>query len=235
MIFSFDVDGTLTPSRQQMDKQFHDWFWNFCDENDVCLVSGSNHEKTIEQVGADIFNKCVVYACSGNHIFRYGKEYFYRQWTCPEDARTFLNIQLNMSQFHLRTGNHFEERHGMINFSIVGRNASKEEREAYVTYDKLTKERHFIAKKFNEMFPNLEAKIGGETGLDISVRGWDKSQIMQYFSEDEHIVFFGDAMDPTGNDFPLADAITKRGDGTIFPVTGWEQTFQILSSMYNNP
>ena len=53
--FIFDVDGTLTPSRQEIDMDFA-VFPEFCAENDVYLVTGSDREKTIEQVGEEIYS-----------------------------------------------------------------------------------------------------------------------------------------------------------------------------------
>ena len=47
--FIFDVDGTLTPSRQEIDMDFAVFFTDFCAERDVYLVTGSDREKTIEQ------------------------------------------------------------------------------------------------------------------------------------------------------------------------------------------
>ena len=52
--FIFDVDGTLTPSREEIDGDFAVFFGNFCAENDVYLVTGSDKEKTIEQVNFGI-------------------------------------------------------------------------------------------------------------------------------------------------------------------------------------
>ena len=40
--FIFDVDGTLTPSRREMDKEFVQFFFEFCTKNDVYLVTGSD-------------------------------------------------------------------------------------------------------------------------------------------------------------------------------------------------
>ena len=53
--FIFDVDGTLTPSRQEIDGDFAVFFGNFCAEHDVYLVTGSDKEKTIEQIGEEIY------------------------------------------------------------------------------------------------------------------------------------------------------------------------------------
>ena len=54
--FIFDVDGTLTPSRQEIDMDFAVFSTEFCAENDVYLVTGSDREKTIEQVGEEIYS-----------------------------------------------------------------------------------------------------------------------------------------------------------------------------------
>ena len=54
--FAFDVDGTLTPSRQRIAPSFEEWFLSFCQTNNVYLVSGSDYEKTLEQLGEEICN-----------------------------------------------------------------------------------------------------------------------------------------------------------------------------------
>ena len=62
--FVFDVDGTLTPSRRPIDKEFGNWFLNFSNTHNVYLVTGSDRDKTIEQVGEDIYNTAKrVYNC----------------------------------------------------------------------------------------------------------------------------------------------------------------------------
>ena len=64
--FIFDVDGTLTDSRQQIDLSFEAYMIKFCCKYDVYLVTGSDRAKTIEQVGLDIYNRSQrVYNCSG--------------------------------------------------------------------------------------------------------------------------------------------------------------------------
>lgn len=56
--FIFDVDGTLTPSRGLIDGDFAVFFSTFCAENDVYLVTGSDRDKTIEQIGEEIYSLC---------------------------------------------------------------------------------------------------------------------------------------------------------------------------------
>lgn len=228
--FVFDVDGTLTPSRQKIDPKFGDWFLQFCKEEPVFLVTGSDYPKTVEQLGQEICERVKrVFNCSGNDVWMEGKNIYSNDWKLPPEARKWLETTLINSPFSLRTGNHIEERPGCINFSVVGRNANQQERNAYVHYDKVNKEREDIARQFNYVFGSesmgLRAVIGGETGLDISPIGYDKSQIIKQFRPYDDIVFFGDKMEEGGNDYPLAQVNTK---GTNHHVEGWEHTWEIL-------
>ena len=68
--------------------------------------------------------------------------------------------------FHIKTGVHFDHRIGCCNFSVIGRNCKLYEREEYVKYDNINKERERIAREFEEKFPDIEAVIGGEI-LDL--------------------------------------------------------------------
>ena len=186
--YIFDVDGTLTPSRGKIDATFHKEFLKFCHSHRVFLVTGSDRNKTIEQVGEDIYDACTrVYNCSGNSRWIRSKELYYNDWKLPIDAKQWLNFKLEHSPFPLRTGLHFENRTGMCNFSVVGRNANAEQRKEYYEYDCRTKEREKIAKQFNEKYPDIEADVGGETGIDIFQKGCNKAQILKEFSNPDRI------------------------------------------------
>ena len=230
MKFIFDVDGTLTPSRQKMDEEFSKFFFDFCTENKVYLVTGSDKDKTVEQVGNVIYGLARrAYNCSGADVYESSKNVRRSDWKLPHSARTFLLDKLEESEFPLRTGLHIEERPGMINFSVVGRNATMGERKLYAKYDTKHNERNIIADLFNKKFPYMKATVGGETGLDIAPHGSDKSQILSDFNKDDSILFFGDRCDPAGNDFPIAEALKQNFKRSkIYHVNDWKETFRIL-------
>ena len=58
----------------------------------------------------------------------------------------------------------------------------------------------------------------------------DKRQIVEYFDSNEKLFFFGDRMDPDGNDFSLAYAIKERG-GVAKQVKNWRETKEILENL----
>ena len=233
--FIFDVDGTLTPSRGIMDYNFKAFFNTFCLMNDVYLVTGSDKPKTVEQISEGTYNLCKrVYQCSGSDVWDAETNILKSGWTLPDLARTFLISCEYESLFSLRTGNHIEQRSGMVNFSVVGRNANAEQRATYVEYDTVKNERINIASAFNTMFPELQATVGGETGIDIAPRGSDKSQILRDFKEDDTIHFYGDAMFEGGNDLPLAYALKDFQLGFSHQVDDWQHTWEKLREHTTN-
>ena len=222
--FIFDVDGTLTPSRKEIEHEFWAPFLIFCRHHDVYLVTGSDRQKTLEQLGLDICYTCKrVYNCSGCDVYERDKNVYTDTWKPSDEVRQFLQDELDYSQFRIRTDPHIEERPGCINFSILGRGANWEERETYIQWDKDEHERESIARRFNERFLDLYATVGGQTGLDIAPLGRDKSQILRDFNEDDELHFFGDRMEEGGNDYSLAKALQEMG-GYPHHVSDWKDT-----------
>jgi hypothetical protein len=70
--------------------------------------------------------------------------------------------------------------------------------------------------------------VGGETGIDIIAKGKDKRQVLQEIQKDR-VFFFGDRMDPDGNDFSLAYAVKEAG-GVAKQVKSWRDTKEILEN-----
>jgi phosphomannomutase len=149
-------------------------------------------------------------------------------WVLPLVEKSFLDGKLAESTFPLRTGLHIENRTGMVNYSIVGRNATMGERKLYASYDNEHNERNKIASEFNNLFPNLQATVGGETGIDIAPRGNDKSQILRDFDPNDELHFFGDAMHKEGNDYPLKRKIIDNNLGMCYTVIDWKHTWELL-------
>ena len=232
--FIFDVDGTLTPSRCQIDPEFLLFMMFFATRNDVYLVTGSDRAKTLEQVGVDLFNASKrVYNCSGSDAYEGDNNVYRDDWELPWDVERFLGDELDYSQFIMRNGNHIERRPGGVNFSILGR--AKDPflgRKEYMEWDKKTNERADIADRLRSNYPGLSVALGGQTGLDIGPWGSDKSQILRDFSKDDELHFFGDRMEKGGNDYSLAEAV-KEWDGYPHHVKDWKETRTILEGIHD--
>ena len=232
--FIFDIDGTLTPRRGKIDPEFLQEMLYFAGTNDVYLVTGSDREKTLEQVGLDLYNSCKrVYNCSGSDVYEGDKNVYTSQWELPWEVERFLYDELDYSSFPLRNGNHIERRPGGVNFSILGRDKDPFlGRLEYVSWDKDTNERSDIADRIRTNFPGLSVALGGQTGLDIGPWGSDKSQILRDFSKDDEIHFFGDRMENGGNDYSLGKAVKEMG-GYPYCVKDWKETRTILEGIHD--
>ena len=222
----------MTPSRKTIEPEFLHFFYEFSTCNDVYLVTGSDRDKTIEQVTPGIYNQAKrVYNCSGSDVYEGDVNVYRDDWELPRDVENHLENELLFSKFPVRNGNHIERRPGGVNFSILGRGLTCfVEREEYVKWDQETDERREIARRLKMKFPELEVNIGGQTGLDLGPKGSDKSQILRDFRLGEQLIFFGDMMEEGQNDYALAKAVQEQG-GLSHCVNGWKDTMMLLNKI----
>lgn len=230
-VYIFDVDGTLTPPRQKINKQFASFFVSFCEQKPVFLATGSDYKKVKEQITKDIISKVDgIFTCMGNELWVNDEKVYFKELKIPAEVQLWLTGQLYESKYPKeKCGNiHFEHRTGMLNFSVVGRDISKDIRSEYSNWDKISKEREKIVKNFNKLFKhyNLEACIGGEISIDIQKTGSDKGQIFDYLSFYKTKVFFGDKCKPSGNDYSLYQKCEFK-----FSVDSWLHTSSILKNI----
>lgn len=224
--FAFDVDGTLTPSRENIDPEFALWFLEWVKDKTVYIVTGSDYEKTEEQLGEDICLAVTgIYNCSGNAFYVNGELKESKEFKLNDSQLAILERYLSKSPFPLRTGNHFEARDGMCNFSVVGRNATSDERAQYAEYDSKVAERSRIVNQFKNCFPDLDAVIGGDISIDIFPKGNDKSQVA---AELKPFIYFGDRVFPGGNDYKIAQQAELH-----YAVKDWQDTRRILNLYYS--
>ena len=239
-IYIFDVDGTLTPSREGMDPKFASFFNEFVKNREVYLASGSDLGKIQEQLTEEtLMSVAGVFTCMGNVFHQYGKKIYQNEFKEPKELRKDLKSLLFKSKFPLRYGNHIEDRVGMINYSIPGRNISIEQRKQYVQYDKENNERILLTSYLNNKYEGkIEASVGGEISIDIINPGKDKSQVISFLKDNElinvdtFINFYGDRVEHGGNDFALAHAIRLSAhDSNIISVNCWQDTYDKLMFM----
>ena len=234
-IYLFDVDGTLTPPRQPMDENFVEEFLEWINDGDrpVCLVTGSDMEKVKEQIPEDILHACKgSFTCMANQYWVRNKLVYQVSFLPSRKLITDLEIYLEQgSEYHDRTGNHIEVRPGMINFSVVGRDANQKQRKEYNQWDEHHKEREDIVEYVTQAYPHLEASIGGSISVDIYPIGNDKSQAIKYLcvdAPDANFIFVGDRTEPGGNDHAIVEELEEYEDSLWFKVGDWEDTRQLI-------
>ena len=235
LIYLFDVDGTLTPPMKKMEGGSAMRFLNWMKDKQVYIVAGSDKEKVHKQLPASIVTRVEgIFCSSANELWKGDKLIYKNDWKPTNQFLTYLSELYDKSHFTPKGKNFIEKRTGMINFSIVGREAPTELREIYYEWDKQNKDREKMAAKIKSKFPDLEACIGGQISIDIYPQGQDKSQASKWVSENlkKEMVFFGDKCHPGGNDYPIAYDIIMQSRGTYHNVKSYNQTLEILENKY---
>ncbi|MEO1140902.1 MAG: HAD-IIB family hydrolase [Pseudomonadota bacterium] len=236
-VYLFDVDGTLTPPRMPVDSGFAGFFYQFVMSHNVYLISGSDYGKLREQLPDYILEACNgVYGCSGAQFHQKGKEVYRKDHEFSNMIQAMCEIFIDTSPYSTRTGVHIEKRPGMLNVSVVGRNATPAQRKAYYVWDQITGERRNFVDMINNGSVQYEASAGGEISIDIVPKGWNKSVVMTEVlakHRNANLVFFGDRICEGGNDKPLADALEMSGDGHVaVSVETYTDTWRALETNY---
>ena len=210
--YVFDVDGTLTEHRKKISASFQREFFSWAEDKQCFISTGSDYRKTIEQIGNTVNVFKSIFCCMSNEIREpSGKIIYKSNFAIPHELEYDLGKLLSESEYPIRTGTHLEFRTGMLNFSIVGRNANNLERDEYSKWDKENKERERIVNFVNKNYPTLEASIGGSISVDIIEEGCDKGQTIHFLENHgaSKIIFVGDRCYPGGNDYGIIRELQK--------------------------
>ena len=235
-IYLFDVDGTLTEPRKRITKKelqlLTEWL-ALPSAAHRYIVTGSDPEKLEEQLPKEVIAKFTgVFTCLGNQYSESGKVVYTNEF--PEDNQLLSDCGdfIRKSNFPLRYGNHIERRVGMINVSSCGRLIPHTERKKYASFDKVEKEREAFVERMSQRHSDYDFSVGGEISIDISLKGKDKSQVLDYLQSSKgisgkEIVFYGDKCEVGGNDHSLAEAVLATG-GTVVQVYHHSSTYEHL-------
>ena len=118
-----------------------------------------------------------------------------------------------------------------MNISPIGRNCTKDERNAFEDYDKTANVRTTFVKALETELAdlNLQFSIGGQISFDVFPKGWDKSFCLQYCeSEYDEIHFFGDKCYKGGNDHEIYEDPRTIGHEVKTPA----DTIVILTDLF---
>ena len=153
--YLFDVDGTLTNPREKITNSFKEEFKRWASGKQLFIGTGSDFAKTKQQLSQDVLNQFqLIFCCMGNETRNSAGVVLERNvFKDCQKLESDLEKFLTKSQFNVKTGRHLEYRTGMVNFSIVGRNANQQERKSYNKWDSKFKEREQIARYINENYP----------------------------------------------------------------------------------
>lgn len=237
-IYVFDMDGTLTPPRQPMTKEFAESFLEWQKTHKSYIATGSDMKKIEEQLPDFIINSFTgLYTSMGNVLTAKGNIVYQNNFTPDDKLFTILENFRNQTKY---TGqlysNYIEERIGMINFSVLGRDCPYSAREQYSSWDKDNREREKIAEILRSEFPDYEISVGGSISIDITPNGYGKGQIARHLRKqypDEEIMFFGDKTFKGGNDYELAHELSLMDNTKVVQVENYTEVMKRLTETDN--
>ena len=136
---------------------------------------------------------------------------YYSEADINHIVNTLLKIAAE-THTKIKTGNFIEWRDSQINFSVIGRNCTSDQRNDYVIWDNKSEERQKIVDTLRKEFKGwgLSFRLGGQISIDITRNGWDKSYSFTNMNESpDQCIFFGDKICKDGNDLDIAMKCAK--------------------------
>ena len=204
----------------------------------IGIVSGSDVVKVTEQVGKAIVDKAeFCFSENGLLAMKKGVE-FNRQSIKDKLGEDNLKKLINFALRYIadldipvKRGTFVEYRNGMLNISPIGRNCSREERNAFEEFDKTANVRPKFVEALQKEMEGVELQysIGGQISFDVFPKGWDKSFCLQYVENDyDTIHFFGDKCYKGGNDHEIYEDPRTIGHEVKTP----DDTVRILKELF---
>jgi phosphomannomutase len=239
VLILFDIDGTLSASRATAKPEMMARIEELRETHWIGVVGGSDVDKGMEQLGADLFDKVDYYFPQNGLCAFKGREKIHEQsikaHLGEKNIARFVNWTLRyLSELDLpvKRGTFVEFRSGMFNVSPIGRNCSQEERMAFNEYDNEHGVRLRLVEAMKAEFADLKLRfvIGGQISIDVFPEGWDKTYCLRHVEHlnCKEIHFFGDKTAPGGNDHEIFASERTVGH----TVTDPEHTMQLLNELF---
>jgi phosphomannomutase len=253
-IILFDMDGTLTKSRQPFNKLLlSDHLYSLTNLGvSIGIITGSDEDYLYEQMGDFLTNSSCRYKlhllpCNGTKHFippKFATENHklvhsvsMEEELGVDNYRTLLKelvySQIDMCNENIPLTGHFINCRGsMINWCPIGRNANLDEREEFIAIDNKIKLRYRVLEELKTMlkqkklFDKIVIKYGGDTSFDIYPKGWDKTYGLRHF-QGWNVWFVGDRCGISGNDHEIYLSCS----GKSYETNGPEQTRDIINTI----
>jgi phosphomannomutase len=236
----FDLDGTLTESKAPLTSDVSELLVKLLEKKPVAVISGGRYQQFQEQFlkhlscPPELLSRLYLFPTTATAFYRYnadpaspareqgGWQKVYEHLLPAETRKKVIDAfeevfkELGYQHPEKTYGPVLQDRGTQITFTAVGQDIvdmiGAEKGVAAKLAFKETGWREKIAAAMQKRFPDLEAKVGGYSSVDVVQKGIDKGYgVMQI---EKHIgvsikdmLFIGDQIVPGGNDY----AVVKTG------------------------
>ena len=254
-LFAFDLDGTLAPSKSQMDAEMAGLVLRLVDSGKkIAVMSGGAlpqyKKQFLDAIKAtpEQLENIFLFPTCGAAFYRYqgspstrspeatelgakSSEGFwqlvYEERLTEDEGKKIKNAFeaafADVAYAHPAQifGELLEFRGTQMTFSGLGQDAPFDLKQVW---DPMGEKRLRLQTALIKYIPDFDVKLGGTTSLDITRRGVDKAygiaQMEKYLGViKKEILYFGDAIFPGGNDYPV-----KLAGVDCVAVSGYNQT-----------
>lgn len=243
----FDLDGTLTPSKDSMDAEMALLIKKLLEKKQVAVIGGGKYEQfqkqflTKLQTSKKILKNLFLFPTTAASFYRYidgnWQKVYVEKLTNEEKKKIYGAFkktfeELNYSHPRKIYGKLIEDRDTQITFSALGQRAPLQLKERWKK--KHTPDKLKIAQILQKHLPDSEVRVAGYTSIDVTRKGIDKEygikQIKKHlgipFGE---MLFIGDALSPGGNNYPVI-----RTGVLCLEVKGPNDTKKIIKSLFKS-
>lgn len=239
-VIVFDLDGTLTKSKKNLDAAMAGLLCQLLDKKVVAVIGGAafgqfqNQFLSFLKCQSETFKILFLFPTSGASFYRWEdkgwQKVYEEKLTANEKNKIEKAFQRALEEILYKHpskvyGEIMEDRGSQITFSALGQEAPLK---AKKQWSKTSDRRQEIKKALEHFLPEFEVRLGGLTSIDVTRRGIDKAygirQIVKYLKvRKDDLLFVGDALYEGGNDFP----VKKEGVETV-TVTGPAETKKLV-------
>ena len=252
MIVLFDMDGTLTPARKEINYEVVRAVKDLCQYARVGIISGSDIEY-IEQQCERLFSlggadpeMVDILPCNGTKLYKWKYTKYENKHSADmvheigkKNYRLVLKrifeLQAEMLMLYPDmpyTGTFVQYRGSLLNWCPIGRSANHEQREAWKKWD----EQWHIRETYYEVLDtflqsvnmSVTVALGGSTSFDIYPNGWNKTYGLSHYPGEE-VYFIGDRCEKGGNDWHIYEVLKK--EGRAWHTSGPENTIEIINQL----
>lgn len=244
----FDLDGTLTESKSNLDNEMSLLICKLLRVRRVAVIGGGSYNQFKRQFISKL--KCsneflkkrlFIFPTSGATFYKYKNHSWknvYQLLLNDNETKKIMDsfnqtfIKLNYKNPKKIYGKVIENRKSQITLSAIGQKAPVEEKKKW---NKINNKARMKMKNIMEKkLPEFDVKIGGLTSIDITRKGINKGygirQIIKHLNvTKKNIIFIGDAIYKGGNDYPAK----LEGVYTI-NVSGPKETKKIIGILIHN-
>ena len=245
-IIVFDLDGTLTKSKTNLDKEMSFLLCSLLKRKIVAVIGGGNYSQFKRQLLSHfkcpkkLFRHLYLLPTSGGKMYKYEKQKWrlvYQNNLSKQEKKQILEAfekafsdtgYVSAKKIY---GKPIEDRGSQITFSALGQKAPLEKKEEW---NKNNKDIRFHLKTALEKYlPNFEIRLGGLTSIDVTKNNIDKAygikRIEKLLSTSiAKMAYIGDALYEGGNDA----AVFKTGIDTV-QVNKIEGTKYLIRKLIN--